>query len=171
MKIGLISDTHDDCANLRAALVILEAEGITTVLHCGDLCGPEIVRLMREFDVWIARGNMDHQMAVSQQVGRQWGVGRLAWFHRLVLDGYSLAVTHGNDGGLLNRLISSGEHAYVVHGHTHRRRDQRVGRTHVINPGALSRWRLSRPSFCILDLTTGDARFLEPSAASTARQA
>ncbi|MGD2176942.1 MAG: metallophosphoesterase family protein [Anaerolineae bacterium] len=59
MRIGIISDTHDDRSSLGITLDVLEAEEITRVLHCGDLCGPTIVELLPEFDVWIARGNMD----------------------------------------------------------------------------------------------------------------
>ena len=46
-------------------------------------------------------------------------------------------------------------------GHTHRRRDQTIGRTRVINPGALGGVRWQRRSFCILDLATGEARFVK----------
>ena len=68
---------------------------------------------------------------------------------------------HGDNEEALQNLIASGEYAYVLHGHTHKRRDQTVGRTRVINPGALGGRRPQRYSFCILDLATGDARFVE----------
>ncbi|NMC78654.1 MAG: metallophosphoesterase family protein, partial [Chloroflexi bacterium] len=35
------------------------------------------------------------------------------------------------------------------------------GRTRVINPGALGGLRVMSPSFCLLDLDTGKARFVE----------
>ena len=79
MKIGIISDTHDDLTNLETALEILRAEGVATVLHCGDLCGLTIVRLMAEFDVWIAQGNMDRHLGLAQAVDATLGKGRLAW--------------------------------------------------------------------------------------------
>ena len=36
-----------------------------------------------------------------------------------------------------------------------------IGRTRVINPGALGCMRRQLRSFCILDLTTGEIRFVE----------
>jgi hypothetical protein len=57
-------------------------------------------------------------------------------------------------------LISDGEHAYVFHGHTHRRNDRRVGPTRVINPGALGGMRWQQRSFCILDLATDEVDFV-----------
>jgi predicted phosphodiesterase len=70
-------------------------------------------------------------------------------------------MTHGDNEGFLDGLIGSGKYAYVLHGHTHRRRDQTVGSTRVINPGALGGMRRERRSLCILDLTTARARFLK----------
>jgi hypothetical protein len=67
---------------------------------------------------------------------------------------------HGHQEGKLRRLINAGEYAYVVHGHTHRRSDRRIGPTRVINPGALGGMRWQQRSFCILDLDSGEATFV-----------
>jgi putative phosphoesterase len=160
MRIGIISDSHDDRANLETTLGILEAEEITRVLHCGDLCGPAIVELLSDFDVWIARGNMDRHPELEQAVLETIGRGRLAESHRLTLDGNEVAMIHGHQEGEVRRLISAREHAYVFRGHTHRRSDQRIGPTRVINPGALGGMRWQQRSFCILDLESGEATFI-----------
>ena len=68
---------------------------------------------------------------------------------------------HGDNEEALANLITSGRYAYVFHGHTHRRRDQMVGHTRAINPGALGGRRWQSRSFCILDLETGKAGFVE----------
>lgn len=161
MKIGIISDTHDDLRNLEAALDILEAEGVTTILHCGDLCGLEVTRALAGFEGWIVQGNMDRHLGLAQAVEETLGPGRLAWLHQPTLDGSAVAVIHGDNEEVLGNLIAGGQYAYVFHGHTHRRRDQTVGRTRVINPGALGGRRWQSRSFCILDLTTGEARFVK----------
>jgi putative phosphoesterase len=161
MKIGIISDTHDDADNLLAACDVLRAEGVVTVLHCGDVCGPDMLRLLAGFDVWIAQGNMDRQVGLVQAVEEAFGRGRMAWLQKLTLDGYAVAMLHGDNEEVLGTLVASGEYAYVFHGHTHRRRDQRVGRTRVINPGALGGTRRQSRSLCVLDLETDAARFQE----------
>lgn len=161
MKVGIISDTHDDAGNLAAALGVLRSEGVTKILHCGDLCGPDIIRMLSGFDVRIAGGNMDRQVGLEQAAEEMLGPGRLTWLHEFTLDGYPAAMLHGDNDEVLDSLIASGEYAYVFHGHTHRRRDQMVGRTRVINPGALGGMRCQTRSFCILDPTTGQARFVE----------
>ena len=161
MKIGIIADTHDDFQNLEAALEILEAEGVTRILHCGDVCGPQMVRPLVGFDVWISQGNMDRNLGLTEAVEGMLGNGRLAWLQRPSLNGYPLAIIHGDNDEALSNLITSGEYTYVFHGHTHRRQDRTVGRTRVINPGALGGRRWQSRSFCILDLATGEAHFVE----------
>ncbi len=161
MRIGIISDTHDDLQNLLAALDLLRAEDINTVLHCGDLCGPSVVEALSGFDVWIARGNMDHHPELDQTVSDILGKGRLAESHRLTLNGRSALLIHGHREAELRRLIRAGEHAYVFHGHTHRRRNETIGPTRVINPGALGGMRWQQRSFCILDVKVNAVTFIE----------
>ena len=161
MKIGIISDTHDNLHNLETTLDILRAEQVTNLLHCGDLCGLDIVRALADFDVWIAQGNMDRHLKLPQATEETRGHISLAWLQKPTLNGCSLAVIHGDNEEVLGNLITSGQHKYVFHGHTHRRRDQTVGDTRVINPGALGGTRRQSRSFCIFDLATGEARFVE----------
>ncbi|MDY6878370.1 MAG: metallophosphoesterase family protein [Chloroflexota bacterium] len=161
MKVGIISDTHDNLRNLETALGVLQAEGVTRILHCGDVCGPEVIRALAGFDVWIARGNMDRHPGLAQAVEDTLGRGRLAWFHRFTLDGYPVAMLHADNEEVMGNTITSGQYAYVLCGHTHRRRDQTIDHTRVINPGALGGVRWQRRSFCILSLATGDVRFVK----------
>jgi len=161
MKIGIVSDTHDDARSLEAALEALRAKDVTKVLHCGDVCGPGLIQALAGFDVWIAQGNMDRHPGLAQVTEETLGRGRLAWLHRLTLDGYAVAMIHGDNEEVLGNMITSGQYAYVLCGHTHRRRDQTIGRTRVINPGALGGVRWQRRSFCILDLATGETHFVK----------
>ena len=103
---------------------------------------------------------MDRHLGLAQAVDETIGQGRLMWLHRLAPDGYRLAMMHGENEEVLRGLITSGRYDYVFHGHTHRRRDQMVGHTHVINPGALGGMRCEQRSLCILDLMTGEPRFV-----------
>jgi hypothetical protein len=77
----------------------------------------------------------------------------------LTLAAKRVALLHGHDDALLHRTTRSGDFQYVVHGHTHLRKDQRVAGTRVINPGALQRAKVK--SVALLDLTTDELRFLE----------
>jgi len=159
MRIGVISDTHDDIRALKQVVGILKAEEINVLLHCGDLCTPAVIEILSSFDIWIARGNMDRHAELEPTARELIGASRFADRHRLTLDGRSVALVHGHREDELRRLINAGEHAYVFHGHTHRKRDQRVGPTRVINPGALGGMRWQPRTFCIIDLTSDELTF------------
>ena len=159
MRIGIISDTHDDLQALDQALGTLRAEGIGVLLHCGDLCTPATIEALVDFNTWVARGNMDRHPNLEAAARRTIGGDRFADRHQLTLTGRSAILLHGHRDEELRSVISAGEVAYVFHGHTHRRRDQRVGPTRIINPGALGGMRWQRRSFCILDLAADEAEF------------
>ena len=46
MKLGVISDTHDQIWNLEKALQQLKS--IEVIIHCGDLVSPFMVRHLAE---------------------------------------------------------------------------------------------------------------------------
>jgi predicted phosphodiesterase len=77
------------------------------------------------------------------------------------LGGASIGVTHGDNENELRRLVDSGKHQYVFHGHTHRRRDDMQGATRIYNPGALGGLQFESRSYSILDLDTGAITLIE----------
>ena len=59
MKIGVMSDTHDNLTNLISAVDTFRRLGIDTVIHCGDLTSLEMVSHFAGFRVIYIMGNMD----------------------------------------------------------------------------------------------------------------
>ncbi len=161
MRIGLLSDTHNDNARLGSALRRFRQEGVTTLLHAGDLTAPSVLHLMRDFDLWLARGNMDRDPRLAGEVRELFGPDRLAYTHSLKLNGSRVALVHGDSWEQLERLIRSGEYDYLIHGHTHVPEDEQIEETRVINPGAVGNNRWRPPSCAILDLSTGDLSWIE----------
>jgi putative phosphoesterase len=157
VKIGILSDTHNDRETTRRALDAFRQCGVRTLFHCGDLTAPEMVGLFAGFEVYFVRGNMDRHLvpaikaAVAAQPDAHWlGKGDL-----VELDGKWIAITHGDREDVLETLMAA-KPAFVFTGHTHRRREQRVGPSRVINPGALGGLKREVRSICILDLATDE---------------
>ncbi len=161
MRIGLVSDTHDSHANIIRALAQLRLDGISTILHAGDVTAAHTLRLFKSFDVWIARGNMDHDTALTHAAQQLFGPGRLRDRQTLSLDGVTIAVVHNGQSDAARELVTSRSYDYVIVGHSHRQTEHLIGRTRVINPGALGGTLWHRPSFATLDLTTGVLTRLE----------
>lgn len=161
MRIGLISDTHNDQRSVRQALSRLRVEQVTTLLHAGDVTNAATLRLFADFDVWIARGNMDRDPGLLPVAHELFGAGRLRTLQKINLEGHAIALTHSNTPESRRELVESQAYDYVIFGHTHRTQDERVGPTRVINPGALSTIRWHVPTFAILDLATDDLSWIK----------
>lgn len=162
MRLGLISDTHDDTHNLKIALDRLREEGVGQLIHCGDMTSAGTARLLRGWPVIYVEGNMDREAEAVRQAVRELdpanfvGVSFEGEFGRA-----RIAVTHGHLQSEIERLLEADTFDYLLLGHTHRRRDERIGRTRVINPGALGGLQFESRSLCWLDLDTGELTCLE----------
>jgi len=162
MKIGILSDTHNNLASLQTALALFEQEGITTLVHCGDLTGAEVARQMAAFRVICAFGNGDYASGeIRQTLLAQNPENSAGLVYSGQIGGARIGVTHGHLPGKLEELVRSGQHDYVFTGHSHRHMDERFGFTRLINPGALGGLRREDHHVCLLDLDTGQAKFIK----------
>ncbi|HEU0144178.1 MAG TPA: metallophosphoesterase family protein, partial [Nitrososphaera sp.] len=59
MKIGLISDTHDNFKTIEAAVRIFREKRIDYVLHAGDITTPEAVEAFAGLKLIGVLGNND----------------------------------------------------------------------------------------------------------------
>ncbi len=160
MKLGVISDTHNQLINLQNVLKVFRQAGVETVLHCGDMTDLNIGLQLVEFRVICIFGNNDWDAPEIRKNLLYFGEQNFADMNfEGEIGGVKIAATHGHNRGTLANMAHSGQFAYVFHGHTHRRRDDRVGITRVINPGALGGTRYESRSFVILDLDTDELDF------------
>jgi putative phosphoesterase len=157
MRIAILSDTHSRGDTVRAALALLEGRGAELLLHCGDIEDADTVWLFPP-NTHFVYGNCDGDRDGIREAVRGVGAQLYDPFGSLELGGVKLAWAHGDDTRVLRELQECGHYDYVFHGHTHVAVDRHVGRTRVINPGALYR---ARPkTFALLDLTTGELETL-----------
>jgi putative phosphoesterase len=166
MRIGILSDTHGKTKRLQKALELLTQNDAEAVVHCGDILSAEEVQVLGGFPglAYLTAGNMDrHAVESIAESAESLGVMFAADFLSVPLrDGRELIATHGHLEELLDDLIRSGQYAYVCHGHTHYRRDERVGPTRVINPGALYHAKDRQgESVCLLDTDKDTVEFLK----------
>ncbi|MBN1439396.1 MAG: YfcE family phosphodiesterase [Anaerolineales bacterium] len=161
MLIAVLSDTHDNRGTIRKALVVARARGAAEILHCGDLTSASVLSEFRGWTVHYAFGNMDRDAAEIRAAADRLDPGSAcgAELH-LEREGVRIALMHGNHAGMLTQAVRSGAYDFVFHGHTHRRRDERIGRTRAVNPGALGGAASEGYSFCLLDTAGGDVEFI-----------
>ena len=95
--------------------------------------------LFQEWPTHYVLGNVDTDpRPLRAAIERMHGVyhGR---FGTLEAGGRRIAFLHGDDERLLHETIAGGEYDLVCHGHTHVPKLEHVGKTLVVNPGALYR--------------------------------
>ncbi len=161
MKIGVLSDTHDNLSNLTYALETFRECGIKTIIHCGDLTGFELIPQFSGFRLIYLVGNMDHTSGTIIKRVKKLGEDSFAGLEFSgKLDGISVAATHSHIEGKVMELVQSGRYQWIFHGHTHQKRNETIKGVHIVNPGALGGLARGPRSFCIVDLDTGDVEFI-----------
>jgi putative phosphoesterase len=160
MKIGLLSDTHNNLTNLLAALSIFRSDAISTLVHCGDITSPETAASLGGFQVIHVAGNGDFASGEIRRILLDLNpLSASLPLYTGEINGVRIAALHGHQNGQVEALAASGRYAYVFCGHSHRRRVDAVGSTRIINPGALGGLKAEERSACILDLASGEARY------------
>ena len=158
MRIGILSDTHDRVDAMAAAMKLLREAGAQFFVHCGDVGSERVIDHLAGVPSVFVFGNTDWDRAALARYAQSVGVDCRGSFADLELGGKRFAVIHGDDFRLKQRLLSEQSHDYLLQGHTHRRADQRIGKTRLINPGALHRAR--EKTVALLDTTTDALRFI-----------
>lgn len=157
MKIGILSDTHDQVERTSKAVSALVAAGAEVLVHCGDITRPAVVLECAGLPTYYVFGNNDYDHDSLGRAIRGVGATSLGRGGMIELDGRRIAVTHGDSSKEVRRLAGL-DPDYLLFGHSHVATDDRQGATRWINPGALHRaesW-----SVAVLDLQADVLEFL-----------
>jgi hypothetical protein len=158
MILGILSDTHDHPDAMAAAMKLLRDAGAEFFIHCGDVGGERILDLLAGVPALFVWGNTDYDRADLARYAADLGIDCRGTFADLELAGKKIAVTHGDDTRLMQRLVAAAQYDYLFHGHTHVLSDRRVGPMRIINPGALHR--APRKTVARVDLTRDTVQHL-----------
>ncbi|HET6246398.1 MAG TPA: metallophosphoesterase [Tepidisphaeraceae bacterium] len=158
MNIGILSDTHDHADAMKAAMDLLRQHGAEFYIHCGDVGREEVIDQLAGLPSAFVWGNTDFDRAALTRYADSIGVSCFGNFADLELGGKRFAVIHGDDFALKKKLLAGQDYDYLLQGHTHLRQDERLGKTRMINPGALFRAR--EKSVALLNTQTDELRFL-----------
>ena len=140
MKIAIISDSHDNLANIEKLVDYLKKEKIKIILHCGDVCAPMILtEIMKKFSgkMHLVFGNVDGDQFRMTQISSKnnqlkiWGeVGEIE------INKKKIAFVHFPQ--FAEALAVSEKYDLVFYGHTHKPGYKKIGKTELINPGNLA---------------------------------
>jgi uncharacterized protein len=140
MKIGLISDTHDNIENIEKAVGEFKNRRVDIVLHAGDFVSPIAVESFAGVKLVGILGNNDTDIPGLRSAFNKIHGELKGEIFEAVYDGMKLVIYHGISSLKKECLVKSGKYDMVIYGHTHRKVSNKVGRTIVVNPGAAKGW-------------------------------
>ena len=159
MRIAVLSDTHGDTLSTLAAVRMLECLEVEVILHCGDIGTPAIPHLLQSWPTHYVFGNCDGNEPLLREAIQSAGHTCHERLAELTLDGRRIAIIHSDDRWQFLETVRSNKFDLVCDGHTHIAKQEQVGKTLVLNPGALHR--ANPHSVAIVDLATLEATIVE----------
>lgn len=157
--ICIISDTHENVKIVLPALEILKKYTPDLVVHCGDIISPPMLDHFKGLPMRFVFGNNDGERAGLKNKCRELGFGDIDDVIEINHNGKKILVYHGTNPRVLQAHIDAQSHDYIFTGHTHVPRDEIIGRTRVINPGAM--FMAQRYTFAALDEESGKLELVE----------
>lgn len=154
MKVGIISDTHDNMPMLKQGVERLQQEGAEVLLHAGDIIAPFAAKLLLDFNgpVYAVFGNNDGEKKGLKGTGLD-----ITEPPRLLeLGGRKIVMAHSRDqvGDMAK------EADVVISGHTHKAGVEQ-GKPCYINPGECAGWLTGRRTVAMLDTESLEARIID----------
>lgn len=134
MKIGVVSDTHNNLGNVREIVRLFNAAGVDRVVHTGDITKAKTLDVLAGLDapLYGVYGNNDVERESLDASAARYGFEfrdpplELDWASRRIV------VVH--DPRDLRQLGMDG-HDLALHGHTHMARCEHQQGLLVFNPG------------------------------------
>ena len=160
MKIGVVSDTHNNLGNVREIVRLFNAAGVDRVVHTGDITKAKTLDVLAGLDapLYGVYGNNDVERETLEA-----SAARHAFVFRdpplqLEWAGRRIVVVH--DPRDLRHLPNN-EHDLALHGHTHMVRCERQDGALIFNPGECAGHMKGYNAVGVVDLATLDTALLK----------
>lgn len=150
MKIAVISDIHDNLANLDLFFGLIKEENIEKIICCGDVCNLETLeKLATGFSkkIYLVYGNAEIYQA--EDVANFSNIIFLKRLGNIEIDDIKIGICHEPD--FFRNLFGLEPNLnYIFYGHTHKPWMSIKNKAKLINPGTLGGV-FQKPSFAIFD--------------------
>ncbi len=122
MRIAIISDTHDNIPNLEKTLAWLNRQGISLIIHCGDLCAPSILTevILPKFSgkIHLVYGNVGDRELLEEKCQKLKNVKFCGDFGKIRIDNKNIAFVHKQKEA--KKITQSSQYDLIFYGHSHK---------------------------------------------------
>lgn len=138
MNLGLLSDTHGRNDLVEIVKNLFQEEGLDAIIHAGDVTRVTHLQPLLELGIplHMVYGNCDFKTQSFEQAERSTSLIVHGTADIIHFDGRTVGVTHGHFNRHMTELREANPD-YIVHGHTHERRDKTRDSIHYLNPGSV----------------------------------
>jgi len=162
--IGLISDTHDNLPMVEKVIRQLNDARVGLVLHAGDYTSPFTVPKFKALQCRLigvfGNNDGDHEL-LKKRFSETTNCEIRGTFAEVDVEGFKIALLHGDETELENALVNCGWFDAVVSGHTHIPLNKTKGKTLVICPGEVCGYLYGKPTMAFLDTKERQARIID----------
>lgn len=157
--VGIVSDTHEDVRMILKAVALFKSRAPAIVIHCGDIISPPVLERFAGLPLKLVFGNNDGERSGLKKKCSDLGFSEIVDTLTFEHAGKRFFVNHGTSSRTIDEAVTSQLYDYVLHGHTHTPRNDLVGRTRIVNPGAL--FAAERYTVAFLEPTSGSVEFVD----------
>lgn len=150
MKVGIISDTHDNLKNIEKAVKIFNEEKVEIVIHAGDIISPFVINSLKKLNskVKAVFGNNDGELLLLSK--RFTEIGSIEKGPvEFLLDGRKVFLNH--EPYNVDTIFKFGGYDIVIYGHTHEKLIKEENNKLLINPGECCGYLTGKGTVVILD--------------------
>ena len=136
MLVGVVSDTHNNIKNIKDIINIFNEEEVDCVIHTGDISKPKTLELFSKLDCPLIGvfGNNDRIENGLIEICRKYNFDFREPPFSLNLENKEIVIFHEPD--LIDDYLElENEVDLILHGHTHRYREEIINNIIFFNPG------------------------------------
>ena len=153
MLIGVVSDTHNNLKNRRKIIEIFNNLEVSLTVHTGDITNKNSLNEFSNLNCQLVGvyGNNDRNELGLHEVATKNNFSFQEPPYILNLNKRNIAVFHEPDL-VMDFLSKNKEFDLILHGHTHRFREETIGNTLIFNPGESAGLMVGKNSIGLIDL-------------------
>ena len=155
MQIGVVSDTHNNLKNIDTIISLFNEEIIDLVIHTGDVTSANSLERFSKLKCKLigVYGNNDRNEKGLKEVALKYDFIFQEPPNSIRLHNRNIAIFHEPDT-IDDFLVNNRGIDIVIHGHTHRYRQEIKDNTLIFNPGESAGMFEGSNAVGIVDLTT-----------------
>lgn len=168
MKLGIMSDSHDNLPAIDKALKVFREQDIDLLIHLGDIISPFALSKVLEFPakIIVVTGNNDGDLLQLKELAIKGGAILKQFMYSTIIAGKKIFLMHGfgskeQTTNYVEAIALTGSYDIILYGHTHEASAFLKGNTLIINPGETCGYLTNRQSVAILNLETMEYKIVE----------